>query len=100
MTRILQVTGLSYRSHTSVFSDFLTHEQVQCSLQLVLLDCLKEFIGLFASFLPIERLPGAGAGKGTGILEVQAVSPPDERSWILDEEITASMNAFHNGIFH
>ena len=46
---------------------------------------LRTILGLLSLFLPIEGLPGAL--ESGGILEVQAISPPDERCWILNEEV-------------
>ncbi|KAF9529176.1 ribonuclease H2, subunit B [Crepidotus variabilis] len=46
--------------------------------------------GLPALFLPTQCLPSYSASANTtSILEVQSISPPDERSWILDDNVFA-----------
>lgn len=46
-------------------------------------------LALPSLFLPLEWLPSSNAQKSSALLEIQAVCPPDERSWILGEEIIA-----------
>ncbi|KAF8904478.1 ribonuclease H2, subunit B [Gymnopilus junonius] len=45
--------------------------------------------GLPSLFLPLEWLPPSNPQKSSALLEIQAVCPPDERSWILGEEVVA-----------
>ncbi|KAF4620586.1 hypothetical protein D9613_000415 [Agrocybe pediades] len=40
-------------------------------------------------FLPLEYLPSSSSHHTSTILEIQSVSPPDERSWILGEDVIA-----------
>ncbi|KDR75215.1 hypothetical protein GALMADRAFT_535304 [Galerina marginata CBS 339.88] len=49
--------------------------------------------GFPALFLPLEWLPPSMADSST-LLEIQAVCPPDERSWILGEDIIADGKLF------
>lgn len=48
-------------------------------------------IGLPSLFLPFES-SGANGEEISKILEIQAVSPPEERSWMLGERVIAGMS--------
>ena len=48
-------------------------------------------IGLPSLFLPFES-SGADGEEISKILEIQAVSPPEERSWMLGERVIAGMS--------
>ena len=48
-------------------------------------------IGLPSLFLPFES-SGANGEEISKILEIQAVSPPEERSWTLGERVIAGMS--------
>lgn len=48
-------------------------------------------LGLLSMFLPLEWLGQSSSQPSSTLLEIQAVCPPDERSWILGEEIVGGM---------
>ena len=52
--------------------------------------CTNYLIGLPSLFLPFES-SGANGEEISKILEIQAVSPSEERSWMLGERVIAGM---------
>ena len=74
----------------------LPHPRTSKNLQLMKAKALYVIvliypIGLPSLFLPFES-SGANGEEISKILEIQAVSPPEERSWMLGERVMASMS--------
>ncbi|CAA7261686.1 unnamed protein product [Cyclocybe aegerita] len=84
---IIQYLSLSLNDTSTITPEFhnSTHEPLQ------ILRLPHPRTGLPSLFLPLEHLQSRSSVdfSDAGVLEIQAVCPPDERSWIVGEEVVA-----------